>query len=393
MTNIVYREISPADYAEYARICAVAYNMNAEQVATGLVAGRDGLPRGIYCGDRLVTGGILVPLQVMAGGATLAGGGIAMVATPPEARRRGYTAALLRGLVDEMRAGGASISTPGAFKESFYGRYGWVSSMEFRRLSGPPRLFASFRRRTGSWVPCGQEAIPEVDVIYRSAMAGRFGPLERDAAWWEYRVLHHGNRHLYIWRDDTGTARAYVIFRFENESKGQTVVCREVVALDPEALGQVFGFFSMFEDQAEEVRFKAPADLPIQLLLPDSLECRMEPSTTMRLLDVIGVLTGLRYPEDVSGRLVLRIADDWLAHNRGIFKLEIDAGHAICRQLPDDAPVDLACDVRQLGQIVSRYLRPKTAAAFGLLDVHNPAALALFDQIFAGPSPYVSDWF
>ncbi|HWQ16122.1 MAG TPA: GNAT family N-acetyltransferase [Roseiflexaceae bacterium] len=395
MTILTYREVPPQEHGRFAQIQAVSYGSDYQEALEGARQGRLRRLRGLYADGRLVSVAYLYPFQIAAGGVPVPGFGIGNVATPPEDRRRGYTERLLREMCEELRAEGAALCTLGAFKNSFYGRYGWATYLELRRFSGAPALFGPFRsRQRGAWSPVGAEAIPELDAIYRGALRARFGPVVRSAEWWEQRVLWHGKQnHNYLWRDDAGAARAYVLFHFEGEWERRELHCREVVALDPEARAQIFAFFAAHEDQAKAVVFYAPADAPVQLLLPDPLECALEPGYMLRLLDVAAALSALPYPGDARGRLAIAVADDWLDHNRGVFELEVAEGTGACRKLPDGAAADLACDVRQLAQIASRHLRPRTAAAFGLLEARGRPALALLDRLFAGPAPYTSDWF
>ncbi|MFO7167768.1 MAG: GNAT family N-acetyltransferase [Chloroflexota bacterium] len=389
MSELVYREVPPEDYERFAQIQAVSYGWNYERALASVRGSGPWAVRGVYRDGRLVCGAYVYSLQVLAGGPVVAAGGLGNVATPPEERRRGYVGRLLREACEELRAQGTALCTLGAFKESFYGRYGWATYLETRRFSGPPARFARFRQLAGVWAPVGAEAIPELDAIYRGALRARFGPVVRDEAWWRERVLQPFN---YLWRDDTGAARAYVLFNFEGQWERRELHCREVVALDPEARRQIFSFFASHEDQSAAVVFSAPSDAPVQQLLPDPLECRMEPGYMLRLLDVPAALEALSYPRDAQGRLTIAVADDWMEHNQGVFELEVAEGRATCRRA-DGAEADLACDVRQLAQIYSRHLRPRTAAAFGLLTVSSRPALALLDRLFSGPAPFTSDWF
>jgi predicted acetyltransferase len=390
VSTLEYREVPPEDFERFAQIQSVSYNEDHGRALERTRSSGHRVNRGVYDAGRLVCGAYLYPLQISAAATPVGGGGIGNVATPPEDRRRGYTEFLLRGIAAELLSTGAPFCTLGAFKNSFYGRYGWATYLETRAFSGEPRLFAPFRRgQRGVWSPVGPEAISELDAIYRGALRARFGPLVRDEAWWRGAVLDRFN---YLWRDEDGQARAYVLFNFEGDWP-RKLVCREVVALDPEARAQVFAFFASHEDQSSEVRFSAPSDAPVQMLIADPLECRMEPGYMLRLLDVAQALGGLPYRGDARGALTLRVADDWIAHNQGVFELDVAEGRASCRRLPDDAEADLALDVRQLAQIVSRHLRPRTAAAFGLLEVKERPALALLDTLFSGPAPFTSDWF
>ncbi|MEN9935163.1 MAG: hypothetical protein RLZZ387_1742, partial [Chloroflexota bacterium] len=330
MSTLEYREVPPEDYPEFARYTSVAYDGEDERALALLNAPGLHRARGVYRDGRLVTVGLLYAFQVQTGGAVAPCGGVGSVATPPEHRRQGGVERLLRGMADELRAEGTPFCTLGAFKESFYGRYGWATCLERRVLSGSPRLFAPFRaRQQGAWERVGTEAIPELDAIYSGALRARFGPLARHPEWWKHRVLHGWDgklQYIYLWRDDAGAARAYVLFRFRSSPAGRVLECREAVALDPMARAQIFALFASHEDQSEEVRFAGPSDAPVQMLLPDPLECKMEAGPMLRLVDVAGALAALRYPGDAHGRLAIAVADDWLPHNHGVFELEVAEG-------------------------------------------------------------------
>jgi predicted acetyltransferase len=46
-----------------------------------------------------------------------------------------------------------------------------------------------------------------------------------------------------------------------------------------------------------------------------------------------------------------------------------------------------------LGQLYTGYLTPTQAADLGLLEVQHPDALAQAEAVFAGPRPYLADFF
>jgi predicted acetyltransferase len=109
-----------------------------------------------------------------------------------------------------------------------------------------------------------------------------------------------------------------------------------------------------------------------------------------RVLDVTRLLS--LYPfATVNGRLRIQVADDWLNDNAGCYQIEWYDGQTTVHRL-DHATVDLACTSSTLGQLLSRYLRPRTAAAFGLLTVYQRAALALLEQALAGLPPFCGDY-
>jgi predicted acetyltransferase len=338
----------------------------------------------------------LIPLRLETGRGPIIAAGIGSVASAPEARRRGHVAALLRHTCDELRESGVALSVLYPFKRVFYGRYGWATFMERRVYQGPPDRFASFRYASGSFHAAGPDQIADFDLIYRGALRGRFGPVLRDDVWWRNDVLKDWDGkpyHAYIWRDEDGKPRSYLIYRVVSAAAGRRLECQDIVALDPTARAQLFAFFAGHADQVAQVRFKAPADAPVNLLMPEPLDCTVEPHFMLRLVDVAGALAGYGFPADLSGRLSIGVGDDWIAEHNAVFELEIAQGRAVVRRLPADSPADIRCDVRVLTQIYSRYVRPRAAAAFGMLSVSDREALAFAERAFSGPAPFNADFF
>jgi predicted acetyltransferase len=398
MSEPNYQPIPASDYERAVTIAHQSYDGDPAHMRRWLpLAERPSESRGMYLDGQLVSQLELYQFEMMAGRTTIPIAGIGAVATPPEHRRRGYVGAMLRAALGEMRERGLHLALLGAFKESFYGRYGWAIFSERRVYTAAPAQFAPFLRKQGQFVPVGPESIAELDSIYRGALRGRVGPLMRNPAWWRNAVLGSAywqrQHHAFLWRDEQGQGRAYLIYRMDSQQGKDTLQTREIVALDPVARAQLFGFLAGFDGQVDLVRFRAPADAPVNLLFPDPLESGIELHFMARVVDVAALLTAYPYPKDVEGRLTIAITDDLLAHNQGVFELEVAGGVGQVRQLPADTPAGVACDVRVLGQLVSRLLRPRVAAAFGMLAVSDRAALDLAETLFAGLVPFVSDGF
>jgi predicted acetyltransferase len=393
MANPVYQPVAPEDYERMATIAAQSFGGDAASVLQWLQSPeRTDEARGLYEDGQLVSQMELLTFEIQTGRGRLRCGGIGGVATPPEQRRRGHVARLLRGACEELRERGITLVLLDAFKDSFYRRYGWAPFSERRRYSAAPERFTPFRDRHGRFMPAGNDQIAELDAIYQGGLRGRFGPVVRTPAWWRVHVL--GSNTVYLWRDDQGRARAYTIYRISHDAEGNVLRCREMIALDPEARAQLFALLANHDSHVKRIQFDAPTDAPVNLLFADPLECTVAPCFMLRIIDVAALLSAYQYPADCAGRLTFAVDDDWLAHNRGPFTLEVDqSGIGRCSRAADDAIPGLRCDIRVLAQLTSRYVRPRTAAAFGLIEAPDRDALALAERLFAGLQPFFSDDF
>lgn len=396
MTDLIYKPIPPSEHELFARNDSQAFTLPLAEVRDWLAHEPGGELRGLYADRRLVSQVMLFPLQISAGLTALPIGGLGAVSTPPEARRRGYVARLMREVCAELLQRDVFLSVLYPFNAAFYQQFGYALFEERKHYTGPTVALAPFRRqRAGTWEPAGAEQIATLNDVYRRALHGRFGPIVRDERWWRRQVLrlHKDDTYAYLWRDEAGNARTYCVYSYQKTGEQTTIVSREAVALDPTARAQLFAFMADQDNQCQQVSFRAPPDAPVQALLPEYFRCEVKPHFMLRLLDVGHALSAYRYPKSCSGRLTLAVTDDWLPENAGVWALELASGAAQCQRLPADTPHDLACDVRVLAQLYARYVRPRTAAAFGLLTVNSRAALALAEQLFAGLAPFSSDFF
>ncbi|WP_298821497.1 GNAT family N-acetyltransferase [Chloroflexus sp.] len=349
--------------------------------------------RGLFVDGHHVAQLQIMPFAMQAGAGTLPVGAIGSVATWPQYRRRGYAEQLLRAACAELREHGAVLALLHPFHHAFYHRLGWALAGERRLVKLTPQHLQAFTPVPGHYIPAGTEQIAELDVIYRGALRGRYGPLVREPTWWRIDVLQTWSGepyHAFIWRDEQGRGRSYLIYRIERSTNRASLVCRDIVALDPVARAQLFVFIARHADQIDEAVIPTPIDAPLNALLPEPASVTVVPLFMQRALDVSRLLT--LYPfAPATGRLTLQIADDWIADNTGRYQLEWDNGQISVTRL-DPGEADLACTSATLSQLLSRYLTSRAAAAFGLLAVTERRALGLLEQALAGLPPFCGDY-
>ncbi|MGB9739864.1 GNAT family N-acetyltransferase [Chloroflexus sp.] len=388
---ITYRPLTPTDFEQFWALDSYAF---ARQYHRGRYTPEViAQLRGLFVNGEHVAQLQIMPFQMQAGHGELPVGALGSVATWPQHRRRGYAQRLLRAACDELRERGAVLALLYPFHADFYHRLGWALAGERRLVQPTPTHLRAFAPAPGSYHPVGVDQIEELDTIYRGALRGRYGPLVRDRTWWQIDVLQTWDGEpysAYIWRDEQGNGRSYLIYRLERRSDGDRLVCRDIVALDPLARAQLFVFIAYHADQIVAAEIPTPIDAPLNALLPTPAPTTVIPLFMQRVLDVTRLVS--LYPfATVNGRLRIQVADDWLNNNVGCYQIEWYDGQTTVSRL-DHATVDLACTSSTLGQLLSRYLHPRTAAAFGLLTVYQRAALTLLEQALAGLPPFCGDY-
>jgi predicted acetyltransferase len=394
--SLEYRPIVVADHARYIAQRCEAFGGAPDETRDWMSRLPEMQLRGLFKAGDLVAQTAMHLFQISDGRGALGTGGFDSIVTPPQHRRRGYTAELLRRCVAELLERGIFLSTLGSFKMSFYRKLGWATFTERRKVIAPIAALMPFRREvSGAFSPATEADIPALHEIFLGGLRGRFGPIIRTPGWWRTELLRldRSERHSFIWRGDDGRARAYVIYQWRTIEGENVMACREAITLDPQARAQLFAFMADHDSQTDTVHFFAPMEAPISALLHEAPEYRLDQDLMLRLLDVAQALAAFHYPPEAAGRLTLEVTDAWLPHNQGVFALEVQNGVGQVTRLADDTPGEIAVDVAVLAQIYSRFLRPRAAATFGLIEVRERAALRLLDALFAGLAPFNSDEF
>lgn len=351
--------------------------------------------RGWFVNDELVAQLGIEQLQIRTGVGEheVKAIGLGGVTSPPEQRRRGYIRELLKATVLEARSNGVNLCLLHPFKNSFYAQFGWAAAMEQRLYRGDINVLKHFRLGEGSFVPMSPELTSEMQSIALRGLRGRWGVTIRTARQWkEFLPDAKRKRHGIIWRDKTGLGRAYVVYTMHDRGQeGRKLECHEAIACDPEARTQLLAFLANHDSQASEVQLLVPSDAPLNLLLRDPIHSEVRQWLMLRIIDVVGALNDYALPAKLSGSCVLSIKDNWLEFNQGTFKLEASEGKLSCQ--PSDQAADVTLDVGLLAQWLTRYVRPRQAAAFGLCSVQNKTALAFLDSLFSGLAPFNNDFF
>lgn len=350
---------------------------------------------GVFDGEQMLAALRINPYQAWLGGRKVPLGGIAMVATPPEQRRRGHVDRLLQAALAQMRDAGQILSALQPFEFAFYRRYGWGLALEKVVYELHPAGLARYRAAGGVARRVGVEAWAQVAAAYDAAARERFGWFDRDEARWRYILEHPIARwrpRCALWSPEPDApAEGYMFYSLEEHKwpvQEHKIDVHEWIAATPRARHGLLAFMANHDSQAGRLSLRCPPADPFLAWLDDpKVKTERTPLKMLRLVDVPAALAARPWAQGAAGELVVAIADRYAPWNQGQWRLSWEQGRFGCEAAPR-AAADLSGDIAVWSQLYAGYITPRTAAAMGQLTVADPAALCLLQAALAVDEPF-----
>jgi predicted acetyltransferase len=332
---------------------------------------------------RLCAKAAVHPLRIWLNGRKVPMGGVASVATWPEFRRQGLVRQLLTHVMGEMRDEGLTVSILHPFSVPFYRKFGWEVIADAVSLELEPAKCRGFEMRGA--MRRVERPLEELALLQRlyAAYAARFNAmLDRDAAWWEQRVLKEEPL-CYVYEDSSGEPKGYMLYKL----KQRVMTVAEWVYLNREAREGMLAFIANHDSMADTVKLRCSATDRLPYLMSDPRVKQDRWAYCMgRIIDIqaFTAVYAFRSGEQES-RLGLSIADMIAPWNHGDFVLHIDrSGQGGLEPAGQQAgAVTCECSIQALTAMLFGYVRPASlyedgfitgdAAAIAQLEARIPA--------------------
>ncbi|MDP9445304.1 MAG: GNAT family N-acetyltransferase [Actinomycetota bacterium] len=388
MPDLRVRDLRPDDFDDVVQIRVRSFGPmsgsdRAQWRRSAEVAAAGGRLLGAVRGDRLVAAARIWEFGQWWRGRPVPMGGIGGVVVDPEHRGRGVATLLMRALLGRCRDLGLVLS--GLYPASLpvYRRVGYeLAGARYRytfrsddlRALGP--VEARLRRTSAA----DAERLLELVARVRSTRA-ESGPIV-----WPVEEVRH-------WLDESDTfgylaEDGFVVYAWS----GRDLEVHELVAVSPETARGLWTLVGSGASVAEHVHaYVAPHD-PIHLRVPR--EARHEVTVQrwmLRLVDAPAAVAARGWPGGVDVDVGLVIDDVEQTANSGAWRLQVRGGTAtLTPTSPDDG--SLGVGPRGLAALYAgtpvATLRTSGLAAGGC-----PEGDAGLDTAFAGPTPFMLDYF
>lgn len=349
----------------------------------------------------------LYAIELWLGGRRVPCAGIASVSVAPGERRLGVSRALFEQLHAEVNARKAALTLLYPFREGFYARLGYATTVPLVTLRVATDAIAhapiladaaagfTFRTLEGPLVT-------EARALYEDVAAARAGRLVRSETRW-VKLFSSEARHWMSAVSAEGRLEGYVSFSYDVPvSHGrQTLIVHELTARNERAGRALLAALGKQRDQIDDVEITVPFGDPLPFAFHDAPGSRRGLSAIdhplgmlgagpmVRLTDVARALTLRGYPTD--GELTLMVAETppgppkalRLVVRDGVGEVVGNGARTEGAKTESAVPV-IHLAMSTLGSIVAAGLRPSDGAWLGLVRA-DAVALAVADALFGGP--------
>ncbi len=333
-----------------------------------------------------------LPFAHFFGGRAVEAAGISGVAVSAEARGQGVGSALMRESLAELRARHVPISslypaTAPIYRSMGYG-YGGVRTRWHAPLARLPQ-------DPGVGVETfGEADLDEIDRAHHRIAVAANGLVRRDRDWWVQRVLEDERdrpRYAYAVRED-GDVTGWIVYFLQSspDTWRSTMACRDLFWRTPAAARALLSLGSLHRSTSEWMEWIGPPTEPLGDLLPEDV---IDPQGSfrwmVRLLDVPAAFEARGYNTAVDAEVTIGVEDPLFPENAGPWRIQVAGGSA---KVAPAETADARAHVGTWASIWSRLHTARDAARIGGLSATADAIDAL-DAIFAGPLPWIADFY
>jgi predicted acetyltransferase len=260
----------------------------------------------------------IIPFETWIQGRKLAMGGVAGVATWPEARRRGCVSQLLVRSLETMRNNGQTISMLHPFAFPFYRKYGYELTVERKKYTIETKQLPPRKETPGQVKRMPKPDIEVLDDIY-STFASRYsGTLVRTREWWEKKILTKKGD-VAVYYNEGNVPEGYVFYQVAE----RVMTIHDWVSTNELSRQALWTFVANHDSMINEVTLIVPADDPLPFLLADPrIKQEVIPYFMSRIVDAEAFVGLYPWAPGASEEAVtLILSDEHAPWNNGVFRL------------------------------------------------------------------------
>ena len=325
-------------------------------------------------------------------------GGVGGVSSLPQYRRIGVIRACLGAALQDMYEKEFSFSFLYPFSTQYYRKFGYEVGAENRVWTVPLRDMETID--VGGHIEQilpGESTQPLLEIyrkFYKDYNLAAVREIYEEEL--EKTNLLNQQRYIYLWKDETGAARSFMICRKQREAEGVIMDCtnsfasrNDLLFLDVRALQGLLHFVKQaFSADYEKIRFSVPDSLSVTSLVGEhnTSKCQVLFNGMVRVVRVEKVLSTCRCRG--SGTVRIRIVDEILPQNDAVWKLIFAPGREN-RVEKTTGAADVIMPINEFSSLICGIRGSEDIPWMPRIRVHTPQVP--LEQVFYRKKCHITD--
>lgn len=342
---------------------------------------------------RLLSAAIVIPFETWIHGRKLAMGGVAGVATWPDARRQGCVKKLLAHALEAMRKDGQTVSMLHPFAFAFYRKYGWEMTIERKKYTMWTGQLPKRADVPGQVTRLAKPDVAALNGIYEAYASRYNGTLVRSDEWWSDKLFSKAGTWA-VYENESGVPEGYIFY----DVMDRKLTVHDWSSVTETARVALWSYVGNHDSMIDEATLIVPVDDPLTFLLADPrIKQEIVPYFMTRIVDAEAFVPLCAWGPGTEGESVtLRLTDEYAAWNDGTFKLTWDANGQgelvrVASERPEEGP-EVACDIQGLTAMLLGNRRPAFLREVGRIR-GDDRAIALLEQRIPARTTHLMDFF
>ncbi len=324
-------------------------------------------------------------------------GGIGNVSTLPAYRHGGSVRGCMQAALREMYSSGYTFAYLYPFSHAYYRKFGFESAEDVREWTISLRAIPTTAVEGNIEQLFPGDHLHALTEVYQKATRNwNLCELRKHySTELEKEDFISQKRYLYLWRDHSGEAQGFLLFR---KTDGRVMNCcsgffslNDFVAATPKAYRALLNFVAKnFSSNYDSIRLLTPVDSPLQSLISEAnkVSCRIYPNGMVRAVNVPNILRSCRCKG--SGRLIISVQDSIIEKNSGTWELDFTEGQENKVCLTDATP-DIRMDISDFSVLSCGIRSADDLMWMPNVCVENPEAS--FEAVFYRKPTYLKTLF
>ena len=349
------RQTKPEDYARINELNALSYGFDSAAFAERFKERFEYQYDENYClevNDEIVANIRLIDFDQNVRGKRVKMGGIAMVVTDPLHRRKGYIREIMNFLLKKMIDEKYAVSNLYPFKDTFYGRFGYVNVNPHVFMKFNPKFLSRWKMlpkgyRIERLTP--NEGYKYYKQIYNEKIRDVHGGIVRDKKRWKLWEEQHPGWYVVAFNAKN---KAEGIMRYSTKgfmegfswSEAGKIRINDIKYLTPQGRQSLYHYLYLYADQVVEVTIPVvPYETELYPWLQGyyMTELKAENIWMTRIIDVKLAIDDI--PVTIDGEITIKISDEHCMHNNQTYKFTAKNGKLSITELgKQDCQIEMA---------------------------------------------------